>query len=111
MSDVTRTFPVSGSFTSAQKAIYDVVLEAHDQAIEAIQPGVTVESIHHAARDVCIDGLLELGVLDGDKEKVIDTETYKPFFPHQTSHWLGLDVHDVGNYATEAPARTSLSPL
>ena len=105
VSDVTRTFPVSGSFTAAQRAIYDVVLEAHDRAIEAIQPGVTVESIHHTARNVCIDGLLELGVLDGDKEKVIDTEAYKAFFPHQTSHWLGLDVHDVGDYAHSGVSR------
>lgn len=105
VSDVTRTFPVSGSFTAAQRAIYDVVLEAHDRAIEAIQPGVTVESIHHTARNVCIDGLLELGVLDGDKEKVIGTEAYKAFFPHQTSHWLGLDVHDVGDYAHSGVSR------
>ena len=105
VSDVTRTFPVSGSFTAAQRAIYDLVLEAHDRAIEAIQPGVTVESIHHTARDVCIDGLLDLGVLDGERAEVIDTESYKPFFPHQTSHWLGLDVHDVGDYAHAGVSR------
>ncbi len=105
VSDVTRTFPVSGSFTAAQRAIYDLVLEAHDQAIEGIRPGVTVESIHHTARDVLVDGLLDLGVLDGDKAEVIDTEAYKPFFPHQTSHWLGLEVHDVGDYAASGVSR------
>jgi len=66
---------------------------------------VTVESIHHTARDVFIDGLLDLGVLDGDKAEVIESESYKPFFPHQTSHWLGLDVHDVGDYAAAGVSR------
>ena len=104
-SDVTRTFPVSGSFTVPQRAIYDLVLEAHDRAIEGIRPGVTVESIHHTARDVLVEGLLDLGVLDGDKAEVIDADAYKPFFPHQTSHWLGLDVHDVGDYAASGVSR------
>jgi Xaa-Pro aminopeptidase len=81
------------------------VLEAHDRAIEGIHPGVTVESIHHTARDVFIDGLLDLGVLAGSKADVIDTEAYKQFFPHQTSHWLGLDVHDVGDYAHAGVSR------
>ena len=105
VSDVTRTFPVSGSFTAAQRAIYDVVLEAHDRAIDGIRPGVTVETIHQAVRDVLVDGLLDLGVLDGDKAEVIETEAYKPFFPHQTSHWLGLEVHDVGDYAVAGVSR------
>ena len=105
VSDVTRTFPVSGSFTAAQRAIYDVVLEAHDQAIDGIRPGVTVERIHETVRDVLVDGLLDLGVLDGDKSEVIETEAYKPFFPHQTSHWLGLEVHDVGDYTVAGVSR------
>ena len=104
-SDVTRTFPVSGSFTASQRAIYDLVLEAHDRAIAGVRPGATVESIHHAARDALVEGLLELSVLDGDKAAVIDAEAYKPFFPHQTSHWLGLDVHDVGDYAAAGVSR------
>ena len=103
--DLTRTFPVSGSFTAAQRALYAVVLEAHDQAIEGIRPGVSVESIHHTAREVLVEGLLDLGVLEGDKAEVIDTEAYKPFYPHQTSHWLGLDVHDVGDYASSGVPR------
>ncbi len=105
VSDITRTFPVSGSFTAAQRAVYDLVLEAHDRAIDDIRPGATVESIHHTARDVLVDGLLDIGVLDGDKAEVIETEAYKPFFPHQTSHWLGLDVHDVGDYAASGASR------
>ena len=103
--DVTRTFPVSGSFTAAQRAIYDLVLEAHDQAIEGIRPGANVEAIHHTARDVLVEGLLDLGLLEGSKSEVVETEAYKPFFPHQTSHWLGLDVHDVGDYAVSGASR------
>ena len=103
--DITRTFPVSGSFTAAQRALYELVLDAHDQAMEGIRPGVTVESIHHTARDVLVEGLLDLGVLDGDKAEVIDTEAYKPFYPHQTAHWLGLEVHDVGDYASSGVSR------
>ena len=103
--DITRTFPVSGSFTAAQRALYDLVLDAHDQAIEGIRPGVRVESIHHTARDMLVEGLLDLGVLDGDKAEVIGTDAYKPFYPHQTAHWLGLDVHDVGDYASSGVSR------
>ena len=105
MSDVTRTFPVSGSFTAAQRAIYDLVLEAHARAIAGVRPGATIESIHHAARDTLVEGLLTLGVLEGDPAGVIENEAYKPFFPHQTSHWLGLDVHDVGDYAASGVSR------
>jgi Xaa-Pro aminopeptidase len=104
-SDVTRTFPVSGSFTPIQRAIYDLVLAAHDRAIECIRPGVSYESIHHAARDVLVEGLIALGVLEGDKAELIESEAYKPYFPHQTSHWLGLDVHDVGDYASAGESR------
>jgi len=103
--DITRTFPVSGSFTAAQRALYDLVLDAHDQAMEGIRPGVTVESIHHTARDVLVEGFLDLGILDGDKADVIGTEAYKPFYPHQTAHWLGLEVHDVGDYASSGVSR------
>jgi Xaa-Pro aminopeptidase len=103
--DITRTFPASGAFTAVQRAIYDLVLEAHDRAIDGIGPGASVESIHNTARDVLVDGLLELGVLEGARADVLDTETYKPFFPHQTSHWLGLDVHDVGDYASSGVSR------
>jgi Xaa-Pro aminopeptidase len=104
-SDVTRTLPASGSFTAVQRPIYDLVLEAHDRAIECVRPGVGIESINHAARDVLVEGLIALGVLEGDKAEVVETEAYKPYFPHQTSHWLGLDVHDVGDYASSGVSR------
>ena len=104
-SDVTRTLPVSGSFTAPQRTIYDLVLEAHDRAIECVRPGVSVESIHHAALDVLVEGLITLGVIEGDRAEVIESEAHKPYFPHQTSHWLGLDVHDVGDYASSGVPR------
>ena len=104
-SDVTRTLPVSGSFSTLQRAIYEVVLEAHDRAIECIRPGASYESLHHTARDVLVEGLMALGILEGDKAEVIEIEAYKPYFPHQTAHWLGLDVHDVGDYASSGVSR------
>ena len=104
-SDVTRTLPVSGSFSAVQRAIYDLVLEAHDRAIECVRPGVSVGSIHDTARDVLVEGLIALGVLEGDKAEATESEAYKPYFPHQTSHWLGLDVHDVGDYASSGVSR------
>lgn len=104
-SDVTRTLPVSGSFSALQRAIYEVVLEAHDRAIECIRPGASYESLHHTARDVLVEGLMALGILDGDKAELIESEAYKLYFPHQTAHWLGLDVHDVGDYASSGVSR------
>ncbi|HEY6882010.1 MAG TPA: M24B family metallopeptidase, partial [Polyangiales bacterium] len=97
-SDVTRTFPVSGRFTPAQRAIYELVLRAQLAAIDAVQPGATVESIHERTIDVLVDGLLTLGLLSGDKQQVIERGDYKKFYMHRTSHWLGMDVHDVGRY-------------
>ncbi len=103
--DVTRTFPANGSFTAAQRAIYEVVLEGHHRALKSIRPGVTVGSIHDAAREALVEGLLALGLLEGSTLEAIETESYKPFFPHQTAHWLGLDVHDVGDYAESGESR------
>ena len=97
-SDVTRTFPVSGGFSRAQQAIYEVVLEAQLEAIAAARPGATLEDVHRRSVDVITRGLVRLGVLSGEPEKIIETEGYKRFFMHRTSHWLGMDVHDVGDY-------------
>tara|TARA_B100001123_G_scaffold88570_1_gene101814 strand:+ start:6303 stop:7646 length:1344 start_codon:yes stop_codon:yes gene_type:complete len=96
--DITRTLPISGRFSDRQNDIYEIVLCANREAIETIRPGVSVDQIHLNSLDVLIQGLMELGILNGDKDKIIEDEIYKPFFPHQTSHWLGLDVHDVGDY-------------
>ena len=103
--DITRTFPVSGRFSDTQRSIYDVVLRANRRAVEAVRPGTTVAQVHREARDGLIDGLQGLGILVGSKDDVLEGETYKPFFPHQTSHWLGLDVHDVGDFAWGGESR------
>lgn len=103
--DVTRTFPASGRFSPQQRAIYDVVLSANRCAVESVRPGITFAQVHRVARDQLIEGLLELGILAGGKDGVLEEESFKPFFPHQTSHWLGLDVHDVGDYSSEGESR------
>ncbi|MBD2499692.1 Xaa-Pro aminopeptidase [Anabaena azotica] len=97
-SDITRTFPVSGKFTPEQKILYEIVLEAQKQAIAQVQPGNTFKSVHDTAVRVLTEGLVELGILQGEVDKIIEEEKYKPYYMHRTSHWLGLDVHDVGVY-------------
>ena len=104
-SDVTRTFPVSGKFSRAQEAIYRVVLDAQLAAIDATRPGVAIEQIHEHALGVIVDGLLALGLLTGDRQKVLDEQLYRPFYMHRTSHWLGMDVHDVGAYFRDQKPR------
>jgi Xaa-Pro aminopeptidase len=96
--DITRTFPVSGRFTPAQRAVYDVVLEAEEAAIAAVRPGAPFSDVHDAARRVLVRGMVELGLLEGEVDALIENEAYKRFFMHQTAHYLGLDVHDVGDY-------------
>jgi Xaa-Pro aminopeptidase len=97
-SDITRTFPVGGKFTPEQKTLYEIVLEAQKQAIAQVKPGNTFNAIHDAAVRVITEGLVELGILKGEIDKLIEEEKYKPYYMHRTSHWLGLDVHDVGVY-------------
>ncbi|GAB4230448.1 MAG: aminopeptidase P N-terminal domain-containing protein [Elainellaceae cyanobacterium] len=97
-SDITRTFPVSGRFTSEQKAIYEIVLESQLQAIAQVQPGNPYSQTHDTAVRVIVEGLVDLGLLQGNIEEIIKEEKYKPFYMHRTGHWLGLDVHDVGVY-------------
>jgi Xaa-Pro aminopeptidase len=96
--DITRTFPVSGKFTSAQKTIYELVLEAQLAAIAQVKPGNQYNAMHDAAVKVITEGLVELGLLTGSLEELIKDEKYKPFFMHRTGHWLGIDVHDAGVY-------------
>jgi Xaa-Pro aminopeptidase len=97
-SDVTRTFPVSGTFSRPQRVIYDAVLEAQAAAIAAVQPGATLEGVHDVAVRTVVARLLTAGLLTGDAEKILAEHTYRRFFMHKTSHWLGMDVHDVGGY-------------
>ncbi|MFN7087072.1 MAG: aminopeptidase P N-terminal domain-containing protein [Burkholderiales bacterium] len=96
--DITRTFPVSGSFSGPQKAVYELVLAAQAAAMAEIRPGNTWERPHEAAVRVLAQGFLDLGLLSGSIEQVLETEAYKKFYMHRTGHWLGLDVHDAGDY-------------
>ena len=99
--DMTRTVPVSGKFSQEQRDIYDVVLAAHDAAIRATRAGAFADAPHEAALTVLADGLIGLGLAKGTTEAVIqDANGLKRYYPHRTSHWLGLDVHDVGPYLT-----------
>ncbi len=104
-SDVTRTFPVNGNFTKEQQAIYELVLEAQEAGIEKTRKGSSLEKVHSACVDVITKGLVRLGLLQGEVDQLIKDEAYKPFFMHKTSHWLGMDVHDVGNYYVGGKAR------
>src|SRR5579863_6949799 len=104
-SDVTRTFPVARGFSREQQAIYELVLEAQLAAIPAARPGATLEQIHNICVQVVTRGLVRLGLLSGEVDKLIEEGRYKKFFMHRTSHWLGMDVHDVGNYFVESKPR------
>jgi Xaa-Pro aminopeptidase len=97
-SDITRTFPVSGRFSPAQRAVYDVVLEAQTAAIDRVRPGNHWNEPHEAAVRVITQGLAKLGLLRGPTARLIREKAYEPFFNHRTGHWLGMDVHDVGDY-------------
>jgi Xaa-Pro aminopeptidase len=100
-SDVTRTFPIGKRFTPAQKSLYEIVLEANKRAIECVKIGSTIPEVHQKAVEILVSGLLELKLLQGSKSEIIDLGTYKKYYMHNTSHWLGMDVHDVGPYNAE----------
>jgi Xaa-Pro aminopeptidase len=101
-SDITRTFPVNGRFTGPQRAMYDITLAAQEAAIAASKPGNTFMQPHEAALKVLTQGLLDEKLLKmeelGSLENAIETGAYRRFYMHRTSHWLGMDVHDVGSY-------------
>ncbi len=105
-SDITRTFPVNGQFSEAQRLLYQIVLDAQYAAITEAQAGNSWDKPHQAAVKVIVAGLLELGLLQGEPQEIIKEEEYKPFYMHKTGHWLGLDVHDVGNYKLDNEWRT-----
>jgi Xaa-Pro aminopeptidase len=96
--DITRTFPVSGRFTEAQRAVYEVVLAAQLAAIDRVRPGSHWNEPHEAAVRVLTQGMVELGLLEGEVEELIAEDAYRRFYMHRTGHWLGMDVHDVGEY-------------
>jgi Xaa-Pro aminopeptidase len=97
-SDITRTFPVNGVFNPQQKAIYNIVLEAQLAAIKEVKPGNHWNHPHEAAVRIITQGLVDLGLLAGDVDELVANESYKKFYMHRTGHWLGMDVHDVGDY-------------
>jgi Xaa-Pro aminopeptidase len=97
-SDITRTFPVNGKFSGPQKDVYEMVLAAQAAALAEVRPGNTWDQPHEAAVRVLAQGLVDLGLLSGGVEQAIETEAYKKFYMHRTGHWLGLDVHDAGDY-------------
>jgi Xaa-Pro aminopeptidase len=97
-SDVTRTFPVSGRFSAEQRAVYEVVLHAQKASIAAVKTGVTLQDVHDVAVRALTEGLVGLGLLEGHVDSLIEEKKHEPFYMHRTSHWLGMDVHDVGHY-------------
>ena len=105
-SDVTRTFPVNGKFSSEQKLIYEIVLESQKQSIESISEKSNPLETHKKSLEVIVEGLLSLGLLKGSKEEVIETQSYSKFYMHRVGHWLGLDVHDVGGYEKDGKVRS-----
>jgi len=118
--DVTRSYPVSGAFSPEQRAIYQIVLEAQKAGFARVKPGAAFHEVHDATVDVVVDGLLKLGVLKGDRAEIIRKRAYAKFYPHGSSHWLGMNVHDVGSYGFTNPdaprierysmAQTKLAP-
>jgi Xaa-Pro aminopeptidase len=104
-SDITRTFPVNGRFTREQRALYELVLAAQDAAIDEARPGRPWMAGHDAAVAVIAQGLCDLGLVKGGVSAAIESGAYKRFFPHKTGHWLGLDVHDVGDYRVDGEPR------
>ena len=97
-SDITRTFPINGRYSGEQRALYDVVLLAQEAAIDQILPGTTWNQPHEAAVRVLTEGLVDLGLLVGPIDALIEDQRYRRFYMHRTGHWLGMDVHDVGDY-------------
>jgi Xaa-Pro aminopeptidase len=110
-SDITRTFPVNGKFNPAQKIVYEIVLAAQTAAIQVAKPGNTWNMPHDAALRVLAQGFIDLKICQGSVDSVIETESYKQFYMHRTGHWIGMDVHDVGDYKIGDQWRTLQSGM
>ncbi|MCT8088928.1 Xaa-Pro aminopeptidase [Acinetobacter sp. C_4_1] len=104
-SDITRTFPVNGKFSPEQKALYELVLKAQLAAIDAVRIGNSYKEPHNVAVRILVQGLLDLGIMHGDLEEIIEKESFRQFYMHGTGHWLGMDVHDVGSYKQDGEWR------
>ena len=110
-SDITRTYPINGKFSSAQKDIYQIVLNAQKEAIKKVAPGNYFDEPHSAAIEQIVNGLIDLKILKASRDEVFEKELYKEFFMHRTSHWLGLDVHDAGQYFDDPNEMGKLKPV
>ena len=104
-SDITRTFPVNGKFSPQQRDLYGVVLDAQSAAVNKARAGVQWQDVHDEAVRVATQGMIDLGILKGSLDEQIESEGYKKFYVHNTGHWLGLDVHDVGEYTIDGHSR------
>jgi len=104
-SDITRTFPVNGRFSPEQKAVYEIVLKAQLAAIDAVKPGRHWNDAHDVATRILTEGMIELGLIEGPLDAAIEQGSYRRFFMHRTGHWLGMDVHDVGDYKVDGEWR------
>jgi Xaa-Pro aminopeptidase len=103
--DLTRTYPVSGRFTPAQRDLYEIVLAANRAGIEGVVVGSHIDAVHQTCLEILVQGLLDLGLLQGSKAELLEKEGYKKYYMHRTSHWLGADVHDAGYYCLQRQPR------
>jgi Xaa-Pro aminopeptidase len=103
--DVTRTYPIAAKFSPAQRQAYEMVLGVEKACIASVAPGNDIEAIHAQAVELLTRGMVALGLLSGEVSQLIESSAYRKFYMHRTSHWLGMDVHDVGIYAPEGKPR------
>jgi Xaa-Pro aminopeptidase len=103
--DITRTFPANGKFTEVQRRVYQIVLDCQVEAVEMVKPGVTLDQIHELCVRRLTEGMIALGLLEGTADERVKDQSYRKFYMHGTSHWLGMDVHDVGAYTQGGKAR------
>ncbi|HYN86160.1 MAG TPA: Xaa-Pro aminopeptidase [Pyrinomonadaceae bacterium] len=108
--DITRTFPVNGKFTDAQREIYELVLKAQEECIAMVRPGVTLDEMHERSVEILTEGMVRLGLLEGETRKLIEEEKYKKFYMHRLGHYLGMDVHDVGRYHLDDKSSRPVEP-
>ncbi|MCP4873728.1 MAG: M24 family metallopeptidase [Proteobacteria bacterium] len=108
--DVTRTSPVSGTFTPPQRDLYNLVLASQIEAVDATVTGATIDGIHESVVKTLTQGMIDLGILTGSVDEAIETESFKKYYMHRTSHWLGMDVHDVGRYTLTSGDARPLGP-